>query len=696
MTATPAPARLRAPGRLVATLLSRAASVRVAHLPVIAGALSVLVGSIVLVGWWLGIEDLKSLVPGLLTMKANTALAFVMIGVGLGARSRPAGSRWQGLAVLSLTAVMVLSAAVGSQYLTGQDLGIDQWLFHELPGQIGTVQPNRMSPMSVISFLSIGLGVLLVGQRRARAVVPLLFVAALLLASLNILDFIFRATEPSVLSGYTQMALMTSVTVAAISVGAMGLLPHGGPLEVYVGPSSSAKLARRLVVASLVVPIALAWLRLQGEDLGMYGSRHGVSLMVLGTFAFMTTVIWQSARSVRQTEGAREEALEERDRFFDVSIDLLATAGADGYFKRLNPAWTTTLGYDLSELLSKPFAEFVHPDDRAATISEAAQISNEGKTAINFQNRYRHRNGTYRWLEWTATPSADRSHMYATARDITARKLEEERLMAPALAAQERLAAARRMIGGIIRTRAFRPVYQPIVDLRSGAVVGYEALTRFADGCPPDQVFASAAACGLGIDLETVTLEAAVTHARLLPAAAWLSLNVSPTLLCTEDTLPSLLGKPTRSIVLEVTEHEEVGAYGPLHDGLARLGPRVRLAVDDAGAGVANFTHLVELRPDFVKVDASLIRGVDSDLSRAALVVGLVHFAAAAGCLVVAEGIETEAEKSAVADLGVTLGQGYLLGRPAAAETWHPTTQIGQPRAAVKARRRLWTASGNA
>jgi EAL domain-containing protein (putative c-di-GMP-specific phosphodiesterase class I) len=103
---------------------------------------------------------------------------------------------------------------------------------------------------------------------------------------------------------------------------------------------------------------------------------------------------------------------------------------------------------------------------------------------------------------------------------------------------------------------------------------------------------------------------------------------------------------------------------------MRELGPRVRLAVDDAGAGVANFNHLVELRPNFVKIDASLVRGVDADPSRRAVVVGLIHFAAEAGCEVLAEGVETEAERTMVAELGVTLGQGYLLGRPAPVETW--------------------------
>ena len=92
------------------------------------------------------------------------------------------------------------------------------------------------------------------------------------------------------------------------------------------------------------------------------------------------------------------------------------------------------------------------------------------------------------------------------------------------------------------------------------------------------------------------------------------------------------------------------------------------MAVDDAGAGIANFSHLVELRPGLVKVDAGLIRDLDTDLARQAVVVGLVHFAAKAGCEVIAEGIETEAERATAYALGVTHGQGFLVARPAPVE----------------------------
>ncbi|MBU6402435.1 MAG: PAS domain S-box protein [Verrucomicrobia bacterium] len=123
----------------------------------------------------------------------------------------------------------------------------------------------------------------------------------------------------------------------------------------------------------------------------------------------------------------RKQAEEERDRFFTLSRDLLCVADFDGYFKRLNPAWERTLGYARSELLAHPFLEFVHPEDRAATVQEAQKLST-GADTVYFANRYRCQDGSYRWLLWTATPLVQQRLIYAAARDITERQLKDQEI----------------------------------------------------------------------------------------------------------------------------------------------------------------------------------------------------------------------------------------------------------------------------
>ncbi len=241
-------------------------------------------------------------------------------------------------------------------------------------------------------------------------------------------------------------------------------------------------------------------------------------------------------------------------------------------------------------------------------------------------------------------------------------------LLGPALAERDRRAALRRETVARLTARAFYPVFQPIVDLESRTVVGYEALTRFTDGERPDRCFAQAREAGLGPEFELATLAAAVSAAQRLPAGAWLDLNVSPALLLDWMRLRAVVGGLDRPVVVEITEHEPVADYGALREAFGKCPHELRLAVDDAGAGAANFGHIVELRPDFIKLDISLVRHVDTDLGRQALVVAMRHFSKRAGCRLVAEGIETEAEARTLVDLGIELGQGYLLGRPASIE----------------------------
>jgi PAS domain S-box-containing protein len=113
------------------------------------------------------------------------------------------------------------------------------------------------------------------------------------------------------------------------------------------------------------------------------------------------------------------------ERFFDLSIDLLCQLSFNGYFKRLNPAWERTLGWSIAELTSQPFIEFVHPDDRERTLAQNKEVRGGGR-ALEFENRYRCKDGTYRWLRWNAAPDASWSVIYSVARDVTAQKEAEE------------------------------------------------------------------------------------------------------------------------------------------------------------------------------------------------------------------------------------------------------------------------------
>jgi PAS domain S-box-containing protein len=122
---------------------------------------------------------------------------------------------------------------------------------------------------------------------------------------------------------------------------------------------------------------------------------------------------------------AADAVHELEDRFFTTSIDLLCFLDFSGYFKRLNPAWEHTLGFTREELMSRPFIEFVHPDDRERTLRQNANVRAGGK-ALSFQNRYLCKDGSFKWLHWNAAPDSSQKVIYSLARDITANKLAEE------------------------------------------------------------------------------------------------------------------------------------------------------------------------------------------------------------------------------------------------------------------------------
>lgn len=123
----------------------------------------------------------------------------------------------------------------------------------------------------------------------------------------------------------------------------------------------------------------------------------------------------------------RGSAEVERDRLFRVSQDLLCVAGLDGYFKEINPAFERVLGYGRGELLARAFIQFIHPEDRARTSAEMERLS-RGELTVDFENRYRAKDGSYRWLAWRATPIPEEGLVFAVARDVTLQKALEIRL----------------------------------------------------------------------------------------------------------------------------------------------------------------------------------------------------------------------------------------------------------------------------
>jgi EAL domain-containing protein (putative c-di-GMP-specific phosphodiesterase class I) len=245
------------------------------------------------------------------------------------------------------------------------------------------------------------------------------------------------------------------------------------------------------------------------------------------------------------------------------------------------------------------------------------------------------------------------------------------RVLATVIAADVRQDTERRASLGTIQSAMENGdpqiVFQPIRNLSDRSLTGVECLSRFSTLPPrsPDQWFAEAHAVAVGAELELLAARKALLACAALPAPLSASINISPDTLVAAPVAEALAGFDPKRIVIEVTEHVPIANYEPILSALAPLRAKgMRVAIDDAGAGYSSMRHILSMRPDVIKLDISLTRDVDRDPVRKAMAAALAEFARRAETIVVAEGIETEAEFQALRQLGFHHGQGYLLGRP--------------------------------
>ena len=268
-----------------------------------------------------------------------------------------------------------------------------------------------------------------------------------------------------------------------------------------------------------------------------------------------------------------------------------------------------------------------------------------------------------------------RVHNLLNVRAIHTRVQEHDAVMTSQLAVHARSAQAdierrRRIdarIDAVAAGEGMTMVFQPVVDLVDGSIVGAEALARFSapDVTRSDVWFLEADEVGRRVEAELLAVGQAVDRLDELPGDAFLSVNACAETICSGILGDRLASLPGYRLVVELTEHESIDDYEALVAGIDALRDRgIRLAVDDTGSGFSSFHHILRLSPDIIKLDRALVTGVDTDPARRSLMAAMVHFADETGTVLIGEGIETESELSVLRSLGLRHGQGYLLARP--------------------------------
>ncbi|WP_205650495.1 EAL domain-containing protein [Actinoplanes solisilvae] len=224
------------------------------------------------------------------------------------------------------------------------------------------------------------------------------------------------------------------------------------------------------------------------------------------------------------------------------------------------------------------------------------------------------------------------------------------------------------MLRAAVNGDGVRSVYQPIVDLARGTVVGYEALVRF-DGYPvtnPEAWFTAARVHGYNAELQAAAMRTALVDRPSLPANCFLTVNVGPEVL-RDPAIQQILADEgdLSGLIIELTEHVAVESYAALQPDLNRLkAAGALIAMDDAGSGYAGLSQILAVRPSLIKLDRELVQDLDQDEAKRALVEMVGMFAGRIDAWLLAEGVERQGELDALSSLAVPLAQGYHLGRP--------------------------------
>ncbi|MBW4546687.1 MAG: PAS domain S-box protein [Symplocastrum torsivum CPER-KK1] len=447
-----------------------------------ASAIAFLVGFIVLIGWMLDHSPLKSVFPNLVTMKANTALAFILSGVSLwllptedkssATREEEAGTqeknaeisadsrnsalptlrvpssrsrvpRWyrqvhsirsrQWISQICAFTVAMIGLLTLSEYLFNWNLGIDHLLFRELPEAVATSHPGRMAPNTALNFALLGFALLLLSQRtrRCHGVAQFLALFAALVSWQPLLGYAYQFQSLYGIASYTKMALHTVVTFIVLCIGILFTYPQQGLMRIVTSDRLGGFIARRLLVAAITIPSIVGYLILQGYRAKLYSATFGLLLLVMVTIVVLCVWIWQIAQTLDRIERdrsmAQQSLRESQERF-----RALANSTVEGILIHeagkvldANLALARMFGYELSEVMELSAADFLTPESYAITL-ENIRLGDEKPYELTGLKK----DGTPFSLEVEGKSSLyqGRQVRVSALRDITERKQAEAAL----------------------------------------------------------------------------------------------------------------------------------------------------------------------------------------------------------------------------------------------------------------------------
>ncbi|HEV8540143.1 MAG TPA: PAS domain S-box protein [Nitrospiraceae bacterium] len=437
-----------------------------------------LAGALVLVGWAFDIGALKSLHSELVTMKANTAFAFMLAALSLWLQRSERPSPWaRGIARLCAAIVALVGLLTLVEYLSDWNLHLDQLLFEEQPGAVETSIPGRMAHSTALNFVLFGCALLLLDVEITRGHRPteFLILSAAFISLLGLIGYAYGIRSLYAISSHTSMALHTAVLFLLFCIAVLCMRPNAGLMSHATVQGPGGFLARRLLPAAIVIPFVIGWLRLKGEQAGLYDREFGVSIMVVSGIVWLVGLIAWTARSINRMDGKRkqaedflqkaheelefrvrhrtlelaktneelqeeitarrraEEASREGERrlraIIDTEPECVKILAGDGTLLLINPAGVAMIEADSAEeMIGQSVYPLVAPGHREAFQALVEWSYRGGKGALQFEMIGL--KGTRRWLDTHTAPLRNERHeiigVLGITRDISERKQAEE------------------------------------------------------------------------------------------------------------------------------------------------------------------------------------------------------------------------------------------------------------------------------
>ncbi len=394
-------------------------------------------GLAVLAAWLLDIEALKSVSSGYVSMKPNTALGLVLAGGALAALSKGTSIPYMRMGAL---AASLIAALIGfltlSEYLYGWDLKIDQLLFSDVSGAVGTASPGRMAPASAVCLFLIGLSLLVIDVRRCYPIAQILSLASALLSLMVVIGYAYGVHSLYGVGSSTGMALHSALSFLGLSLAIVLTRQHHGLLVIVTSDADGGVMARRLLPAAIAIPFALGWLTVIGEGAGFNGPEFGAFLVVIWSIVSFAAFTWWVSGSLYRLDIARQRAQEElrKGQAQLAEAQRIAHVGSAEWEVAANAVtWSDELyrifGYEPQEVEPgyEQFLQRVHPDDRPA-VEQSISFSLRTGEPFAFDYRIVRPDGTVRMVHGegnlVCNDDGEPLRLLGTAQDITERNQE--------------------------------------------------------------------------------------------------------------------------------------------------------------------------------------------------------------------------------------------------------------------------------